>query len=120
MVLGKFRIHLGVCDAGRSAAFYEALLGATPSRRDAMTAVFELDSPPLVLTVEQDPRAKPDVRSRFALFVDEPRLIGDVAIALRRAGVRLRLEDEGIETHDPDGNAWRVRFAPSTRGRSVR
>jgi hypothetical protein len=38
---------------------------------------------------------------------------------LRRAGVRLRLADEGIEAHDPDGNAWRVRFVPSSKGRAV-
>lgn len=137
MVLPKLHIHLGVCDAVRSAEFYEALLGATPACRDATTAVFELDSPPLILTVEQGsaPRASTAVRpgasraarparegsatSQFDLLLGEPRLIGDVAIALRRAGVRLRLADEGIETHDPDGNAWRVRFVPSTKGRAV-
>jgi catechol 2,3-dioxygenase-like lactoylglutathione lyase family enzyme len=148
MVLPKLHIHLGVCDAVRSAEFYQALLGATPACRDATTAVFELDSPPLILTVEQGaagtssvrpasaPRASradgPDRRdaprdrarlssatSQFDLLLDEPRLIGDVAIALRRAGVRLRLADEGIEAHDPDGNAWRVRFVPSTKGRAV-
>jgi len=117
MVLPKLHIHLGVGDAARSAAFYEALLGARPACSDATTAVFELDSPPLVLTVEHT--APSSTASQFALLVDEPRLIGDVAIALRRAGVRLRLEDEGIEAHDPDGNAWRVRFVPSRKGRAV-
>lgn len=116
MILPKLHIHLGVGDAVRSTAFYEALLGATPACRDATTAVFDLDSPPLVLTVEQRTSSP---ASHFALLLDEPRLIGDVAIALRRAGVRLRLEDEGIEAHDPDGNAWRVRFVPSTKGRAV-
>lgn len=150
MVLPKLHIHLGVCDAVRSTAFYQALLGATPACRDETTAVFDLDSPPLILTVEQcsrpsaatapspasmgmpsgsgTPRPSGGSRgcgralsttSRFDLLLDEPRLIGDVAIALRRAGVRLRLEDEGIEAHDPDGNAWRVRFVPSTKGRAV-
>lgn len=150
MVLPKLHIHLGVCDAVRSTAFYQALLGATPASRDGTTAVFDLDSPPLVLTVEQCSRRSPatgsspasvampdgssapppsggsrgcgrapSATSRFDLLLDEPRLIGDVAIALRRAGVRLRLEDEGIEAHDPDGNAWRVRFVPSTKGRAV-
>jgi catechol 2,3-dioxygenase-like lactoylglutathione lyase family enzyme len=150
MVLPKLHIHLGVCDAVRSTAFYQALLGTTPASRDGTTAVFELDSPPLILTVEQCSRPSPATASspaslgmsdgstarrasggsrsggrahaatsRFDLLLDEPRLIGDVAVALRRAGVRLRLEDEGIEAHDPDGNAWRVRFVPSTKGRAV-
>jgi catechol 2,3-dioxygenase-like lactoylglutathione lyase family enzyme len=148
VVLPKVHIHLGVCDAVRSAEFYEALLGATPARRDATTAVFELDSPALILTVQEGASRTSSVRpatapgtsmaerhgrsvasrgnarlssaaSQFDLLLDEPRLIGNVAIALRRAGVRLRLADEGIEAHDPDGNAWRVRFVPSTKGRAV-
>lgn len=148
MVLPKLHIHLGVCDAERSTAFYQALLGATPACRGSTTAVFELDSPPLILTVEEgaartssvhrastpgailtdcpdrsaprgDRAKRSSATSQFDLVLDEPRLIGDVAIALRRAGVRLRLADEGIEARDPDGNAWRVRFVPSTKGRAV-
>jgi hypothetical protein len=56
---------------------------------------------------------------RFALVVNEPQQVGHAAIALRRAGIQLRLEDDGIEASDPDGNAWRVRFVPSAKGRAV-
>ena len=55
----------------------------------------------------------------YSLVVNEPREVGHAAIALRRAGVPLRLQDEGIEARDPDGNAWRVRFVPSAKGRAV-
>jgi catechol 2,3-dioxygenase-like lactoylglutathione lyase family enzyme len=135
MFLPKTHIHLGVGDAGESVEFYQALLGAPPSRKSDHVAVFEFDSPPLVLTLEAHPLAAPGggamsrrraaVRRRgsspseFALLVSEPQQVGMAAIALRRAGVRLRLEDRGIEARDPDGNAWRVRFVPSTTGRSV-
>jgi catechol 2,3-dioxygenase-like lactoylglutathione lyase family enzyme len=135
MFLPKTHIHLGVDDAAESVAFYEALLGAPPSRKSDHIAVFEFDSPPLVLTLEAHPVAAPArgptsrprsrVRRRgpgpgeFALFVGEPQQVGMAAIALRRAGVRRRLEDRGIEARDPDGNAWRVRFVPWARGRSV-
>jgi hypothetical protein len=37
--------------------------------------------------------------------------VGDTAIALRRAGASLRLEDRGLEALDPDGNAWHIRLA---------
>jgi catechol 2,3-dioxygenase-like lactoylglutathione lyase family enzyme len=116
MFLPKTHIHLGVEDANRSAAFYEALLGAPPTRRCSRTAMFELESPPLILTLERA-RTNP---SHFFLLVTEPRHVADVAIALRRAGIRLRLEDEGVEVEDPNGNAWHVRLAPTSAGRSVR
>jgi catechol 2,3-dioxygenase-like lactoylglutathione lyase family enzyme len=135
MFLPKTHIHLGVEDAGESIAFYEALLGGPPIRRSDHVAVFEFDSPPLVLTLESNPagvptqaapvppqRARRPRRSKapqFALLVSEPQHVGTAAIALRRAGIRLRLEDQGIEAHDPDGNAWRVRLMPRAKGRSV-
>ncbi|MDP9149115.1 MAG: VOC family protein [Myxococcota bacterium] len=117
----KTLIHLCVVDASQSASFYEALLGALPAQRDAHSVVFDLDSPPLVLTVEERPSAKtlPPSEKRFALVVLEPEHVGHAAIRLRRAGVRLRVEDQGIEAHDPDGNAWRVRLLPFAQRRSV-
>jgi hypothetical protein len=130
MFVPKTHIHLGVVDTNRSAAFYQALLGAAPSIRGADLAVFELDSPPLSLTLEEKPRrgrgtgdttSRParDIRSTstadrsFALLVNEPRRLGAAAVALRRVGVQLRLEDQAIEARDPDGNEWHVRFVPS-------
>jgi catechol-2,3-dioxygenase len=124
MYLTKKHIHLNVDDAAESALFYEALLGAPPARRSEFSAVFDSDSPPLVLTVEQRPVALRPGRARssrehFALVVTMPQHVGVAAIALRRAGIQLRLEDEGIRAQDPDGNPWRVRCVPSAPGRSV-
>ncbi len=125
MDMSKQRILLQVDDACQSAAFYQALLGAPPTRTSAVSAVFDFDSPPLVLTVEERTvggRAKArrlSSRARFALVVTKPQHVGDAAIALRRAGIQLRLEDRGLEARDPDGNTWRVRFVPSARSRAV-
>jgi catechol 2,3-dioxygenase-like lactoylglutathione lyase family enzyme len=119
MSLPRTHIQLEVHDADRSAAFYEALFGAPPARKSALAAVFQFDSPPLILTLKR-PRSKPPAPpGRFDLVVPEPEHVGNAAIALRRAGIRLRLEDQGIEASDPDGNAWRVRFVPSARDRAV-
>jgi catechol-2,3-dioxygenase len=120
----KTHIHLDVHDAVQSAAFYEALLGAPPARRSAGEAVFESDSPPLVLTLANRPpsrraKARRAIDAGFALVVTEPSHVGTAAIALRRAGVPLRIYDQGIEAKDPDGNPWRVRFVPSAAGRAV-
>jgi len=122
MQLSKTHIHLDVDDAGQSATFYEALLGAPPARQSTLAAVFDFDSPPLVLTVEahaRGKRAKGRASGRFALVVTKPQHVGIAAIALRRAGVQLRLEDQAIEAEDPDGNAWQVRFVESAPGRFV-
>jgi catechol-2,3-dioxygenase len=123
MPFSRTSIQLNVADADHSAAFYAALLGAPATRRDSTGAVFELDSPPLLLTLTRTApaRAASAIRphARFALVVTEPEHIGHAAIALRRAGVHLRLEDAGIATHDPDGNGWRVRFVPYARERAV-
>jgi catechol-2,3-dioxygenase len=122
MQLSKTHIHLDVDDAGQSATFYEALLGAPPARRSSVAAVFDFDSPPLVLTVEaraRGKRGKGRGSGRFSLVVTKPQHVGVAAIALRRAGVQLRLEDQAIEAEDPDGNAWQVRFVESAPGRFV-
>jgi catechol-2,3-dioxygenase len=125
MDISKQQIVLQVDDACQSVAFYEALLGAPPTRKSATSAVFDFDSPPLILTVEERTlggrtRARRvGARACFALLVTKPQHVGDAAIALRRAGIPLRLEDRGLEAHDPDGNAWRVRFVPSAQSRAV-
>jgi catechol 2,3-dioxygenase-like lactoylglutathione lyase family enzyme len=141
MPFPKAEIHLDVGDAEQSVIFYEALLGARPARPVPGTAVFDLESPPLILTVEQRGTARaitlgpaPERKvgrgrgrgkkrgaslARFDLLVNDARHVGDAAIALRRAGARLLLQDRGIEAHDPDGNAWRVRLAPAAKRRTL-
>jgi catechol 2,3-dioxygenase-like lactoylglutathione lyase family enzyme len=152
MNVTRKHIRLGVTDPARSAAFYEALLGAaaTGPTGDARggTLILESDSPPVVLVLEAKiPAARRTRRARstvaaaqpvapasraraqqagfsragetFALVVPEPEHIGKAAVALWRAGARMRLEDAGIETRDPDGNAWRVRFVPGAKERAV-
>jgi catechol 2,3-dioxygenase-like lactoylglutathione lyase family enzyme len=116
----RTHIYLGVEDVNQSALFYEALLGGPPASRDPGITVFEFDAPPLVLTIaNRTPATASRPLYRFALVVLQPEHVGEAAIALRRAGARLRLQDEGIEARDPDGNTWKVRFVPSAKARSV-
>ncbi|MGH7438275.1 MAG: VOC family protein [Polyangiaceae bacterium] len=120
MFTPKPRIELHVEDADRSAAFYAALLQTDADRSQGAAAVFDLESPPLTLTLTPRTKGGPSRSlARFALVVLKPEDIGHTAIALRRAKVRLRLEDAGIVTQDPDGNDWRVRFVPSAREPAV-
>jgi catechol 2,3-dioxygenase-like lactoylglutathione lyase family enzyme len=117
----RTHIYLGVEDVDQSAQFYEALLGGPPASRDTDITVFEFDAPPLVLTIanRRGTGSTSSATHGFALVVPQPEHVGRAAIALRRAGARLRLQDEGIEARDPDGNTWKVRFVPSAKSRSV-
>jgi len=115
----RTHIYLGVENADQSALFYEALLGGPPASRHAGITVFEFEAPPLVLTLETHPKSRALPHNRFAFCVPEPEHVGKAAVALRRAGARLRLQDEGIEARDPDGNTWKVRFVPHAKGCSV-
>jgi catechol 2,3-dioxygenase-like lactoylglutathione lyase family enzyme len=119
MRLSRTHIYLGVEDVDQSALFYEALLGGPPASRNTDVTIFEFDAPPLVLTIQTHPHPADLPAHGFALVVPEPEHVGKAAIALRRVGARLRLQDEGIEARDPDGNTWRVRFVPSAKGRAV-
>jgi catechol-2,3-dioxygenase len=124
MYFPRTLIHLGVEDVEKSVAFYEALLGTPPLNRVPVIAVFEVSAPPLVLTLEPRPRGSKAGRRRsgprhFAMVVPEPEQVGWAAVALRRAGARLRLLDQRIEATDPDGNVWGVRFEPLAKERSV-
>jgi catechol 2,3-dioxygenase-like lactoylglutathione lyase family enzyme len=137
----RTHIRLDVDEACEAIAFYQALLGAPPTSRSGDVTVFVFESPPLVLTVAErrrlgqpkvrrqrsrgSPRALPGelpalgAPARFCFIVSEPEHIGDAVIRLRRAGVRLRIEDRGILVQDPDGNAWRVSFVPSAGGPTI-
>jgi catechol-2,3-dioxygenase len=122
MSSSRTRIVVRTADASCSAVFYEALLGSPPAQRRQGMAVFELESPALLLIVEEQAPARPPKgrpRGGFALVVVDPKQVGDAAIRLRRAGIRLRVEDHGIGSEDPDGNAWQVRYAPRARGPAV-
>jgi catechol 2,3-dioxygenase-like lactoylglutathione lyase family enzyme len=140
----KVVVFLNVGDTARSAVFYQALLGAAPAHQSPSRATFELESPPLILNLHAVaraegtrprrlvrevegpavPRPRPAAKggaanASFTLIVNEPKHVGDTAIALRRAGVPIRIEDHGIETRDPDRNAWHVRLVASAPGRAV-
>jgi hypothetical protein len=137
----RTHIRLGIDDSIRSAAFYEALFGGPPASRNANVVVFEFDEPALLLVLETRPASGPPrdrvasaarrgrrrqaplaisaTHGRYALVVPEPEHVGKAAVALWRAGAPLRLQDQGIETIDPDGNSWKVRFVPFARRLAV-
>ena len=49
----RFHLSLNVSDLGRSVAFYRTLFNLEPAKRRPDYAKFELESPPLVLSLDE-------------------------------------------------------------------
>lgn len=113
----SFHLSLNVGNLDRSIEFLQALLGVEPAKRRHDYAKFELDDPPLVLSLE--PAA---VSGRGALNHVGFRLADSAALVeaqrrLEAAGVATQRE-EGVEccyarqtkfwANDPDGTLWEI------------
>src|SRR5271155_3533881 len=91
----KFQIALAVADMPRAARFYQLLLNSEPVLSTPGLARFETETPPLVLTVTQEPARQPGSTLNHLGF----RLPDQVAlVALQR-----RLEEGGIATQRQEG-----------------
>ena len=131
-------IRFVVRSTDSSAVFYEALLGVSPSRREDSAVLFDVASPALALTLEPGgpsrPAAPPAIKTRaahssrgpgtpaerrFTLYVNDPQHVGELAVALRRAGAPILLADRGLSVSDPDGNRWSVVLSPTGRPRPI-
>jgi catechol 2,3-dioxygenase-like lactoylglutathione lyase family enzyme len=111
----RFHLSLNVSDLDRSVAFYRTLFGAEPAKLRADYAKFELDDPPVVLSLE--PAARPTGGPLNHLGFRLPDATALVALQerLERAGVRSQRE-AGVEccyarqtkfwVTDPDRTLW--------------
>jgi catechol 2,3-dioxygenase-like lactoylglutathione lyase family enzyme len=113
----RFHLSLNVSDLGRSTAFFRTLFGVEPAKLRADYAKFELDDPPLVLSLEPTPREKGGPLNHLGFRMPDAASLVAMQERLERAGVRSRRE-EGVEccyarqtkfwVYDPDGTLWEV------------
>src|SRR5262249_26979673 len=99
----------------RSAAFYEALFGKGPAKVRADYAKFELDDPPLVLSLEPSGRGQGGALNHLGFRLPDAIALVAMQERLERAGIRSKRE-EGVEgcyarqtkfwVTDPDGTLW--------------
>jgi len=112
----KPHLSLNVTDIERSVAFYQKAFGVEPAKRKPGYAKFDLSSPALNLTMQEQAPTGANV-SHFGI---------QVATSEDVAEARRRFETAGLETHseqdvaccyavqdkvwvaDPDGNSWEV------------
>jgi catechol 2,3-dioxygenase-like lactoylglutathione lyase family enzyme len=113
----RFHLSLNVSDLGRSLVFYRTLFGVEPAKRRADYAKFELDDPPLVLSLEPTPRAAGGPLNHLGFRMPDAAALVAMQERLERAGVRAQRE-EGVEccyarqtkfwVHDPDNTLWEI------------
>ena len=113
----RFHLSLNVADLERSAAFYRVLFGRGPAKRRADYAKFELDDPPLVLSLEPTPRAAGGPLNHAGFRMPDAASLVALQQRLEAAGVRSQRE-EGVEccyarqtkfwVTDPDQTLWEI------------
>lgn len=113
----RFHLSLNVSDLPRSIAFYRVLFGLAPAKVRADYAKFELDDPPVVLSLEPAaPGAGGPLNHLGFRLADSAGLVA-MQERLAREGIETQRED-GVEccyarqtkfwVHDPDRTLWEV------------
>jgi len=113
----KAHLALNVRDVGRSIEFYEKMLGIAPSKVRTGYAKFDVQNPPLNLTLNRHGFNEQGALSHLGLQVASSEDV--LAMRGRWAAAGLVTRDE-MQTsccyavqdktwvHDPDGNEWEV------------
>lgn len=113
----RFHLSLNVSDLGRSVAFYRTLFGIDPAKLRSDYAKFELNDPPLVLSLEPHAPGSSGALNHLGFRMPDATTLVAMQERLERAGVRSQRE-EGVEccyarqtkfwVHDPDRTLWEV------------
>jgi catechol 2,3-dioxygenase-like lactoylglutathione lyase family enzyme len=114
----RFHVSLHVADLGRAAEFYRTLFAAEPVKLRGDYAKFELDDPPLVLSLEPvGGLSSGGTLDHLGFRLPDSTALVAVQERLERAGIRTRRE-EGVEccysrqtkfwVTDPDGTLWEL------------
>ena len=113
----KAHLALNVRDVKRSTEFYKQLLGITPAKERDGYAKFDVQNPPLNLTLNQVPNLQRGAISHLGIQVSST----DDVLAMKQrwmdAGLLTRDEmqtnccyalQDKTWVQDPDGNEWEV------------
>jgi catechol 2,3-dioxygenase-like lactoylglutathione lyase family enzyme len=108
---------LNVSNLERSVAFYRILFGKEPAKQRPDYAKFELDDPPLVLSLEPIPCAGPGALNHAGFRMPDATALIAMQQRLELAGIRSQRE-EGVEccyarqtkfwVTDPDHTLWEI------------
>jgi catechol 2,3-dioxygenase-like lactoylglutathione lyase family enzyme len=113
----RFHLSLNVADLERSVAFYRILFGCEPAKCRRDYAKFELDDPPLVISLEPTSPGPGGALNHLGFRMSDSAALVAVQMRLERAGIRTKRE-EGVEccyarqtkfcVTDPDQTLWEM------------
>lgn len=113
----RFHLSLNVAELERSIAFYRILFGCDPAKCRPDYAKFELDDPPLVLSLEPTPRGVGGALNHLGFRMPDSAALVAVQMRLEKAGIRTQRQ-EGVEccyarqtkfwVTDPDQTLWEI------------
>ena len=113
----KFHVSLNVSDLPRSLAFYQALLGAAAVKTYSDYAKFELDEPPVVMSLKPQHAVKGGPLNHLGLRVKTSEELVAIQKRLEAAGYRTGRQDDvrccyahqtKFWVADPDDTLWEV------------
>jgi catechol 2,3-dioxygenase-like lactoylglutathione lyase family enzyme len=114
----KFHISLHVSDLARSVAFYRVLFDLEPAKQYGDYAKFELEDPPVVLSLTPQPAGPAGgVLSHAGLKVPHHETIERTRVRLLAAGYEVECQQgavcgyrrqDKLHAADPDGTRWEV------------
>lgn len=113
----KFHVSLNVSDLARTLAFYQALLGTAAVKAYSDYAKFELDEPPLVLSLKPQRAVKGGPLNHLGLRVKTSEELVAIQRRLEAAGYRTSRQDDvrccyahqtKFWVADPDDVLWEV------------
>ena len=113
----KFHTSLNVTDLDRSIKFYRLLFGLEPNKCRPDYAKFELDQPPLVLSLIPSRVGPRGNLNHLGLRMRSSEELVEIQMRLEAGGIRTKRE-EGVECcyakqtkfwiHDPDNALWEI------------
>src|SRR5207253_746718 len=113
----RFHLSLNVSNLERSIAFYRILFGMEPAKKRADYAKFELEDPPVVLSLEPTSRPIGGPLNHLGFRMPDSAALVAMQQRLELAGIRSQRE-EGVEccyarqtkfwVTDPDQTLWEI------------
>ncbi len=112
-----FHLSLNVANLDRSVEFFKNLFDLEPAKRQGDYAKFEVENPPLVLSLEPFEASAAAPLNHLGIRVPNSELLVELQRRLEQSGICCRRED-GVEccyarqtkfwVSDPDRNLWEI------------